>query len=206
MAVSRPRSRPVRLTQRERRAATSGALLDATIACLVDHGYAGTTTARVADLAGVSRGAQLHYFSSKADLVSAAVARLAGKRIDQLRARMAEVPPDEDRLPVILDALWDTHQGDVFDATLELWVAARTDPDLRGGLLALERDVLRKSMAAAAEALPARAARPGFREDVEFALAAIRGLALLRAANGGSPAGAQGHWAPVRERLLRALA
>ena len=75
-----------------------------------------------------------------------------------------------------------------------------------GGLLALERDVLRKSMAAAAEALPARAARPGFREDVEFALAAIRGLALLRAANGGSPAGAQGHWAPVRERRLRALA
>lgn len=44
----------------------------------------------------MSRGAQLHYFSSKADLVSAAVARLAGKRIDQLRARMAEVPPDEE--------------------------------------------------------------------------------------------------------------
>ncbi len=125
---------------------------------------------------------------------------------DYLIVASDKIRSGEDRLPVILDALWDTHQGDLFDATLELWVAARTDPELRGGLLVLERDVLRRSMAAATEALPDRAVRPGFRHDVEFALAAIRGLALLRAASGGSRAGAQRQWPPVRERLLRALA
>jgi AcrR family transcriptional regulator len=194
------------MTQAQRREATSTALLDATIECLVDYGYANTTTARVADLAGVSRGAQLNYFRSKADLVSAALAHLAEKRIDEFRGLIAALPQDADRLPAILDALWDAHQGDVFDATLELWVAARTDEELRRGLPAVERRVMRRSLTAAAEAFPDRASQPEFRDDVEFALASIRGLALLRAASGGSPKTVQRHWPGVRERLLRVLA
>ena len=51
-----------RRTQAERREETRTALLDATIECLVEFGYAKTTTGRIADLAGVSRGAQIPYF------------------------------------------------------------------------------------------------------------------------------------------------
>jgi AcrR family transcriptional regulator len=58
----------IRRTQEERRAATRGALLDATIDCLVEYGYHGVTTSRVAERAGVSRGAQVHYFPTKTDL------------------------------------------------------------------------------------------------------------------------------------------
>ena len=50
-------------TQTERRKATRAAVLEATIESLVTHGYAATTTARVADIAGVSRGAAPHYFA-----------------------------------------------------------------------------------------------------------------------------------------------
>lgn len=64
-------------TQEERSAATRAALLDATVACLVDYGYASLTTTRVVERAGVSRGAQVHHFPTKAQLVTEAVRHLA---------------------------------------------------------------------------------------------------------------------------------
>src|SRR5439155_19309262 len=66
-----------RRTQEERSAATREALMDATIDCLVDYGYAGTTTTRVAARARLSRGAQMHHFQRKAPLVVAAPLHLA---------------------------------------------------------------------------------------------------------------------------------
>ena len=62
-----------RRTQAERREGTIAALLDATVRCLVTHGYAGTTTQRIQDEAGVSRGALLHHFASKSELLVAAI-------------------------------------------------------------------------------------------------------------------------------------
>ena len=47
------KQRPARRSQAERSATTRQALLDATIACLVQDGYANTTTARVSERAGV---------------------------------------------------------------------------------------------------------------------------------------------------------
>jgi AcrR family transcriptional regulator len=201
-----PSTRPRRLTQAERREATRTALLDATIECLVEFGYASTTTARVADLAGLSRGAQLNYFPSRAALVSAAVAHLAAKRIDELRSLVDELPEDGDRLPALLDALWDSHQGDLFDATLELWVAARTDAELRGELTVLERDVAKAALAVAVQAVADLASRPALQDDLEFTLATVRGLALLRAAGGGDSRAVNRRWTAARERLLRTLA
>src|SRR5204862_5492808 len=78
--TSRPRgknnrtARRQRRTQAERSAATQALLLDATIDSLVEVGYANTTTTGIAERAGVSRGAQMHHFPSKGELVAAAVA------------------------------------------------------------------------------------------------------------------------------------
>ena len=60
-------------TQQERSRVTQQRLLDATVDCLVEHGWAGTTTTLIAERAGVSRGAQLHHYPTKAALVLAAV-------------------------------------------------------------------------------------------------------------------------------------
>lgn len=106
-------------------------LLDATIACLVDFGYAGTTVTRIAERAGVTRGAQVHHYRTKADLVTAAVTHLAGKSAEFGWVRIRQVAEDEDVVGALLDALWDMHRGPTFTATVELWVAARTDPELR---------------------------------------------------------------------------
>ena len=195
-----PRQR--RRTQAERRAETREALLAATVQCLVTHGYAKTTTGRIAELAGVSRGAQTLYFRTRAELVGAAVAHLAEQRAAAVHARFAQGPVSVEEA---LDALWEECQGVVFNATLELWVASRTDPELRENLHRLERTVARTIMREAETALGDIARRPGFADDLVFAIATVRGLALLRISDGGSGRSINRRWQHTRDRLARLL-
>src|SRR3954447_11030065 len=102
-------------------------LLEATISCLVEYGYAGTTVTRIADRAGVTRGAQVHHYRTKDDLVTAAVRHLAGKSAAFGWGELARAIEADDVVGALLDALWELHKGPIFTATVELWVAARTD-------------------------------------------------------------------------------
>src|SRR3954462_5300880 len=106
-------------------------LMEATVDCLVELGWAGTTTTVVAERAGVSRGAQLHHFPTKQELLVAAVQHLFDRRRDQVRKAFADIPPGVDRIDAAIDLLWSTFGYDGFPAWLELEVAARTDDDLR---------------------------------------------------------------------------
>src|SRR3954453_5841167 len=92
-----------RRTQAQRSATTRAALLDATIKSLVEVGYANTTTTGIAERAGVSRGAQMHHFPTKADLVASAVEHLAGKRMEQLRREAEGWNGGRDRIRRALD-------------------------------------------------------------------------------------------------------
>ncbi len=124
-------SKPRRRTQDERTAETRVRVLDAVLACLVERGYAGTTTTAVAERAGVSRGAQLHHFRTRAALVAAAVEHLyAGLTADYEKA-FANLAPGADRVSTAIDLLWDTFLDPRLAAVLELFVAGRTDDELR---------------------------------------------------------------------------
>ena len=133
-------SRP-RRTQEERSAETRARLLDATITSLVEVGYANTTTTAVCERAGVSRGAQVHHFPTKQDLVVAAVAHLAARRAAELRhrAEALSAAARADRLDALLALVAEAFGGPLFDAALELWVAARTDTELHRSLVEFER-------------------------------------------------------------------
>ena len=102
-------------------------LLDATVELLVERGFAGTSTTLVSERAGVSRGAQLHHFPTKNDLVVAAVEHLTDVRGSELAAAAAAVADGEHRTRAVLQVLADHFTSPVFTAALELWVAARTD-------------------------------------------------------------------------------
>src|SRR3712207_5880220 len=128
-------------TQEERSASTRGALLDATIDGLVEFGYAGTTPTRVAERAGVSRGAQMHPFQRKAPLVVAALLRLAERRRRELLERAERELPAHPDPDAALAIIWSTFSGPLFTAALEPWMAARTDPQLPEHLLPAERDI-----------------------------------------------------------------
>src|SRR3954470_22602673 len=110
--------------------ATRAALLDAAIECLVERGYSSTTTIEIARRAGVSRGAQLHHFPTKAALLTAAVQHLLVRRMEQFRGALAHFDRDADVFDAAIDLLWSMFEGPAFTVWIELWIAARTDPEL----------------------------------------------------------------------------
>ena len=69
--IETPLAKPPRRTQAERSATTRARILKAAVNCLYRNGYGATTTVSVAASAKVSRGAMLHHFPSKADLMLA---------------------------------------------------------------------------------------------------------------------------------------
>jgi AcrR family transcriptional regulator len=168
-----------RRSQAERRASTRGRLLDATLACLVERGYADTTTAEIESRAGVSRGARLHHFPTKAGLLSAAVGHLYERIGGRYHAAISRVGPDADRFHAGYRLLWETYADPAFAAVLELWVAARTDPELREALRATsaEHQAHVKSRARAYFPDLARREADGLLESLQ---AAMTGLAVSR--------------------------
>lgn len=134
-------------TQRVRAAATRLLLLDTTVSCLAELGYAGTTGPAVAERAGLSRGAQLHHFGTRDQMVIAAVEHLAQQRLMQVHDRLAMRVGDSSDASArasraaalaALELLAEAMSGPLYGATLELWAAARTDDDLRRQLVPAE--------------------------------------------------------------------
>lgn len=166
----------VRRTQAERSAAMRTRLLDATIDCLVAYGYAGTTTPRVAERAGVTRGAQIHHFRSKEDLVVAAIEHLAQQRTQAAIRELGRVQASPDPVSTVLEFVWEAHQGPLFLASMELWVAARTDPVLAREIERVEPVVNSTLVAAIAQLIPERAAQKEIRNSVYTAMDALRGI------------------------------
>ena len=175
MSVTAPRR-----TQAERRAATRNALLDAALELLVEDGYANLTTRRIAARAGVSQGAQQHYFKSKSELVLEAVrhaiARIADDALHRTDALALEGPA---RQEATLDEMWAVHQSPAFKATLELWAASRADAELRLSLGALERSVADTIRESTRATLAQDADDRELREVVNVLLACVRGIAML---------------------------
>jgi AcrR family transcriptional regulator len=163
-----------RLPQQERSRVTQQRLLEATIDCLVEYGWSGATTTVIAERAGVSRGAQLHHYPTRASLVMAAVEHLAERRAAELRAEAATVHEPGRAVDMLASAF----TGPLFVAALELWVAARTDPELRAALVPLEARLGREMHRLAVDLLGADESRPGVREAVQATLDLLRGLGV----------------------------
>ena len=123
----------------------------ATFECLVDLGFSGTTTTEVTRRAGVSLGALLHHFPTKADLLTAAVGHVMQRRQDEFRKAVTDLDPDVDRLDAVIDLLWDAVNGPTFQAWVELWVGARTDPELAAALRVIDAEFERNSLEIFAE-------------------------------------------------------
>jgi AcrR family transcriptional regulator len=175
--------RPPRRSQEERSAGTRARLLDATIESLVAAGYAQTTTTAVCERAGLSRGAQVHHFPKKHDLVVSAVAHLAARRAAELRNRAAALPPAADpdaRVRALLALVEEAFSGPLFLAALELWVAARTDPDLHRALVGFERAAGRGLAELWREIAGPHAAAGRFDAVLELTMHLARGMALQR--------------------------
>lgn len=171
---------PVRQTQEERSRETQRKLMSAVVECLVEYGWSGTTTALVSQRAGVSRGAQLHHFASRGELVAAAVEYVGAEGVRELRSRAAAVAAGARavRTEAVVQLIVDFFTSPLFAAALEMWVAARTDSTLHTVVVPLQARLGRECHRLAVDLLSADEDKPGVREAVQATLDLARGLAL----------------------------
>ena len=184
----------VRRTQEERSATMRVRLLDATVACLAERGYARTTTTEIARRARVSRGAQLHHFPTKQELVTTAVEHLFQRRHDEFLAAFARLPARADRASAAIELLWSMISGPTFHAWLELVVAARTDTRLRRTVGGITKRFVGTVYQSFRDLFPESRAQGD--TAPAFAFAVLQGLALDRIAMPDAP-----HIAHVIDRL-----
>lgn len=122
--------------QAEKSENTRNVIMEATVRCYVEHGYTNTTVTKIATEAGVSRGAMMHHFSDRQDVIIASVEYLSKKQLDEFRKLVAaadigdENEVTEEKLRITVDSLWKFFHLPSYIAYLELLVAARTDEEL----------------------------------------------------------------------------
>jgi len=181
-------ARPPRRTQGERSATTQARLLDAAVECLVELGYGGTTTTVVAERAGVSRGAQLHHYGTRAELIGAAVQHVFAGLTDDYRAGFASIATRPDRLRGAVELLWSMYLQPRHLAALDLYLAARTDPELRAALAPVAARHRDNVLALAREYFPEAARDEArFTRLLDLILNAMLGMALSRGLYGARP-------------------
>jgi AcrR family transcriptional regulator len=191
-----------RRSQAQRSAETRALLLESTIECLVKYGYAGTTMPRVAEMSGLTRGAQAHHFGSRDELMVAAVQYLAVTRtaaaVPQFGDRFTST---DDPLGAILDIAWEIHSEAMFIPIVELWVAGRTDPALRDEVGKLETIVLTTLLGAVAEFVP-DAIHRSVLTFMYMAMDVLRGI-LISSLVDPDPGRARRRWDRARPGLRR---
>ncbi len=166
-------------TQAQRRDETRRALLDAAVESLIEVGFARTTTLEVQRRADVSRGALLHHFPSKAELLVASVDHLAEMRARELKSLAGQLPEGRARTDAVLGLLWQCFSGTFFQVAMELRTAARTDPELRPVLAHAEKS-LRERILAQARTLFGKdvSEHPGLERALDLTLQLMIGAAM----------------------------
>ena len=165
--------------QARKSAATRLQIVEATLRCFVKLGYFHTTTPAIAEEAGLSRGAMLHHFPSRLDVVRAAVQHLHAKRLIAFRAAVDDLPAGANRAHAALRAHWEQLRHPLYSVFIELYVAARTDPELADILGPADAAFVRELRATAVEVVPEwRDRGRNFDLGYDLAICVLQGLAL----------------------------
>jgi AcrR family transcriptional regulator len=164
-----------RRTQAERSAATRSMLLDAAIMCLFEYGYGSTTTSKVAERAGISRGAMLHQFPSKADLMTFVVEETFARDVELYRRLLVGVEAPRERLVAYPAAVWEVLNQPSGIAVLEVLQGSRSDPKLAGKLA----PILERIDATASAQLLREFPRGPSRALRQLIVGAMHGLAMM---------------------------
>jgi AcrR family transcriptional regulator len=123
--------RSLRRSQVERRNESRTRLLDATVECLIERGYLGTTVGGVARRAGLSVGCLQNYFPTKARLLADAMTHLFERSLAEFQEAFRGLPEAEDRVGRGVELIWEYYQGGTFRSYLELVAVAQSDPEIR---------------------------------------------------------------------------
>ena len=168
--------------QQRKSVQTRIAILEAAIDCLQQHGYGRTTTQLIAEMAGISRGAMLHHYATKQDLIASVIDYTVYKRmelfLDGVRALKDSARINE---MAGIEISWRSMLTREFAAYLELSIAARTDPDLAEIFLPKARRFDKTELAEIIRAFPEWADDPdGYALAMDYCASALLGLTINR--------------------------
>ncbi len=130
MSPSKRPGQKIRRTQLERRNETLAAILEASISLLAEKGYAGFSASRVAAQAGISRGAQEHYFPKKKDLVVAATRHAMREAVQHAQSLALDAARSTDPISQFLVDSEHFFFRPIFRAMIEVMIAARSEAAL----------------------------------------------------------------------------
>jgi AcrR family transcriptional regulator len=187
-----------RRSDAERSRQTRERIMQAAVGCLLDEGYAATSIGAIQKRAGVSRGALLHQYPSKTGLLVDAVRHLSIRQLEQIEV---DASPHLDGA-AWLEELWRCFDTPLFEALLELWVAARTDDELREALL-LHQGELRQRVQSISRNHFGEQLPKGFDAVVELSLVCFRGLALTGIISASRRDQALSDWFAIVRQTLR---
>lgn len=176
--LTKPATKKARRTQAERTADTKRALLDATVQVIHRLGYGGATIALIAEEAGVTRGAVLHHFGTRAILMAEVINDVFERENDEYsrmdaEAHLGHLVSDWPKM------LWEVFSKPSGLAVLEILQAARSDPELSGLVMPTQRAVENNALAS----LHARFGLAGSANSMDLMrliVWAIRGLSIAQ--------------------------
>lgn len=119
-------------------------LLDASIATIIDVGYARASAAVITRRAGLSGGALFRHFENMGDFMAATAYEVLRRQLDAASKQVAETPPRTSALEGALHAMRDVTGNHTNVVMYELLIAARTDEKLRGTLQEVLREYTEK--------------------------------------------------------------
>ncbi len=157
-------------------------ILDAAVDCLETHGYGRTTTQLIAEKAGISRGAMLHHYATKQDLIAAVIDYTVYKRME-LFLQGVRALRESDRIAEMagIEIFWESLLTREFSAYLELAMAARTDPELAEIFLPKARRYDQTELAEVIRAFPEWANVPeAYALAMDYCNSALQGLLVNR--------------------------
>lgn len=118
----------------DRSAATRRQILEATVRCLDAWGYGSVTNIKVADEAGVSRGAMMHHFPTRQALIVATVEYAHEKLSEFRRTELEKYAPGLPRFRAIVDMSVVTQTLPEGMACNEVRIGSRSDPEIRAAV------------------------------------------------------------------------
>jgi AcrR family transcriptional regulator len=172
-------TKPQRRTQESRSAATRARLLEVAVESLYTKGYAATSTTVVAEGAGVSRGAMLHQFPTKVDLMLFVVQAVYEEDIRLYHEALDPIADPKERLRAFPRAVWEVLCRPAGVAVLEIMQGSRSDPVLSERLKPLQKQIEEDSYKQAGALLNwgTRASSP---DKSRLLVWAFRGLSIAR--------------------------
>jgi AcrR family transcriptional regulator len=168
--------------QQRKSAQTRITILEAAIDCLERYGYPRTTTQLIAKHACISRGAMLHHYATKQDLVASLIDYVVFKRMQLFFARIRGLSEDARvHQHAGIELYWQSLLTREFTAYLELSLASRTDPELREIFLPRAKQYDRVERQESLRAFPEWVDKPqAYELAMDYCIASMEGLLMKR--------------------------